>query len=493
VHPGPRHKLRVVWSAAAAFAAAAVLCASPGCRKHDRQDRPLPAVQTERLLVGAHYYIWYPRNLRQGYLRGSLTPPQTFAVGTYRLDDTAVLEKQIAWCSQYGIDFLTIDWWPGNDREIQKFFKALYGAPNLGDIRFCVFYETWGLGFNKDFGCTRFDSNMTARLLADFSTIADRCFSNPSYLRVGGRPVVVMYLARTFTGDFGDAIARLRQAMRSRGHDVFLVGDEVFWKVSPVGSGKPEHPLTEEPQVERIRVFDAITSYNMYEGGMTSHAGYASQSAYVGDVAAKYRQYIAAAGQAVYFAPQIIPGYNDRGTRLTVDHYAIPRQWTAASGEGSLFAELFDRHAFPFLDPRLNMMFITSWNEWNEDTGMEPLADTPATSADRSPSGRDYTQGYSYSGHGTRYLEVLMEKVVSISGRVCDLAGRGVRAVPVTAARAGSNAAHETRTDANGYYRFSRLTLPAGSYTVRAAGAARDVTVGATGCVCAVDFTMQAR
>jgi hypothetical protein len=64
-----------------------------------------------------------------------------------------------------------------------------------------------------------------------------------------------------------------------------------------------------------------------------------------------------------------------------------------------------------------------------------------------------------------------------------------VRSVPVTAVGTESNSAHESRTDSKGYYRFSRLTLPAGSYTVRAAGAARDVVVGATGCVSAVDFT----
>jgi hypothetical protein len=126
------------------LAIAAVLFAAAGCRRHERGERSLPAVQTERLLVGAHYYIWYPRNFKQGYLRGCLTPPQTFAAGNYRLNDPAVLEKQIAWCSQYGIDFLTIDWWPGNDKETDRFLKALYRTPNLEDIRFCAFYETWG-------------------------------------------------------------------------------------------------------------------------------------------------------------------------------------------------------------------------------------------------------------------------------------------------------------------------------------------------------------
>lgn len=480
--------------AAAKLIATVLFLAGTAACSRQEADRQLPPVQTERYLVGAHYYIWYPRNFRQGYLRGRLQPPQSFAVGNYKLDDTAVLERQIAWCSRYGIDFLTIDWWPGNRKECDRFLKAFYKATNIADIGFCVFYETWGLGFDKDLGCTRFDSNKIDRLRADFAEMAEKCFTHPSYLRVGGRPVVVMYLTRTLTGDFKTAIGGLREAMRKRGHDVFLVGDEVFWKVSPAsGPGRPEHPLVEQPQPDRIRLFDAITSYNMYEGGMTSHTGFASQSRYVEDVAAKYRQYLDAAGGNVYFAPQIIPGYNDRGTRLNVDHYVIPRQWEPGAAEGTLLAELFERHAFRFVDPRLNMIFITSWNEWNEDTGIEPLSPAPPTSADQSKSGRDYTQGHSYEGYGLRHLEVVLDKVVSAAGRVTDTSGKGIQGIPVRAGRAGATAC-EVRTDSQGYYRFSRLSLPPGAYSISpgAGTRPRDVQVGSTGCVGGVDFTVSA-
>jgi hypothetical protein len=403
---------------------------------------------------------------------------------------------QIAWCSEYGVDFLTVDWWPGARKDRDAFLDAFLNAKNIADIRFCVFYETWGLGFDKDFGCTRFDREKSDRLISEFLSIADRCFQHPSYLRLNGRPVVVLYLARTFTGEFQDAVTRLRQALRRQGHDVFLIGDEIFWKVSPAGKkGAPEHPLVESPQIERIRIFDAITSYNMYEGGKTSHVGYASQSRYVEDVAAKYAEYAAAVSNRVYLAPQIIPGYNDRGTRLAADHYAIPRQWEPAAEEGSLLAELFARHAFRFLDPRLNLMFITSWNEWNEDTGIEPLDPAPPTREDRSPDGRAYTQGYSYSGHGFGYLEVVRDKVVAVAGRVTDGSGAGVKGMRVTAGGAKRQAVG-TSTDSNGYYRFSRLTLPMGPYTIRAGTSpvqTRDVQVGATDCVCGVDFTASTR
>jgi hypothetical protein len=456
---------------------------------------PLPAIQTDRYLVGAHYYIWYPRNFSQGYLRGQLLPHQDPAVGEYRLDDPNVLERQIAWCSQYGIDFLTIDWWPGRKDEQRAFLGALYRTPNLADIRFCVFYETWGLGFDKNAGCTKFDAATTERLIADFTDIADQCFSHPSYLRLHGRPVVVLYLTRTFTGKYEKAISSLREAMRQRGHDLFIIGDEIFWKVSPSLPGVRPSPLAETAQWPRIRLFDAITSYNLYEGGTTSHVGYASQSRYVADVADLYEHYRRTVRRRVYLAPQIIPGYNDRGTRLVVDHYAIPRQWEYGAAEGSLFAELFERHAFRFLDPRLNLLFITSWNEWNEDTAVEPLAKASPTNRDRSPSGTAYTQGYDYSGHGASYLEVIRDKVVAVAGRVVDRNGNGQAGVTVSAHRRRAFTRQVT-TDTSGFYRMSRLGMTAGSYEVCVTGAAlsgRAVEVNATGCVSGVDFVLEPR
>jgi hypothetical protein len=49
---------------------------------------------------------------------------------------------------------------------------------------------------------------------------------------------------------------------------------------------------------------------------------------------------------------------------------------------------------------------VTSWNDWNEDTGIEPIGGTP-TDVDDSPSGSAYTQGYTYGGEGRAALQVL--------------------------------------------------------------------------------------
>ena len=39
-------------------------------------------------------------------------PPQQPVLGRYDSTDPTTAEQHIAWCSQYGIDFLTLDWWP---------------------------------------------------------------------------------------------------------------------------------------------------------------------------------------------------------------------------------------------------------------------------------------------------------------------------------------------------------------------------------------------
>jgi hypothetical protein len=56
------------------------------------------------------------------------------------------------------------------------------------------------------------------------------------------------------------------------------------------------------------------------------------------------------------------------------------------------------------------MVLVTSWNEWHEDTQIEPIKEAPPTSVDESPTSTYYTGGLSYEGYGTRYLDILREE-----------------------------------------------------------------------------------
>jgi hypothetical protein len=474
-----------------ALAAAAVVALAASCGAPAPVAAPAPPIQQERYLVGAYYYTWYPKNFGQGYLRGQLVPPQRPAIGLYRSGDPATAERHIAWASRFGVDFFAVGWWPGRDRQNQAVAKGLLRARNLGDTRFCIFYETWALGFDSVRGMTVFDRDKADRFVADMKTFAREYFANPAYLRVGGRPVVVLYLTRTFAGEYAGAVERARRELKALGVDPFFVADEIFWQVSPVGNATSGPPLTEQPQVARIRAFDAITAYNLYENTRPAQQGYPATSAFVPDALALFGAYRAAAGPGVYVVPGVIPGYNDRGVRRAVDHYVIPRQWSAGAPEGSTLGGMIDRLALPLVDPRLNMVLLSTWNEWNEDTAIEPLEPAPPTTRDVSVGGAEYTRGFAYAGHGTVPLEVVRDKFVAVAGRVADAAGTPRRGVAIAAWRDGSELARAA-SDSDGYYRLSRLHLPPGEYRVGVVGGAppRPVAVGAAATTDGIDFTV---
>ena len=104
--------------------------------------------------------------------------------------------------------------------------------------------------------------------------------------------------------------------------------------------------------------------------------------------------------------PDVASSFNDRGFRLPTNHPAQPRQWLPGEGPASTLDHLFRCVALPEVDPALPIVMVTSWNDWNEDTGIEPIGGTP-THVDDSPTGTAYTQGYTYGGEGRSALRVL--------------------------------------------------------------------------------------
>lgn len=448
-----------------------VLCLYPA------DCRPAPPPDPDaRHLVGAYYYSWYPGNWQSGYLRGRLDPPQAPVLGVYRSDDPEVARRHIAWCSRYGIDFLALDWWPRRKWLNEPIEKTLLRSENLGDIRFCIFFETQDLLFRRCPGAEIFhDQVVRDSFLTEALEVAGKFFGHPRYLKVDGRPVMILYLTRTYSGLYAEALSEFRARCRRLGWDPYIIGDEVFWQVASTeraralglmgerGGDCP--PASDRPQPERIGCFDAITAYNMYESGARAQAGYGADSRFIGEVEALWRRYRAAAGPEVAFVPDLIPGFNDRGTRLGSGHYALPRRGRAGAPEGSFLEDSFRRLGWPFLDPRLNMLMLTSFNEWNEDTSIEPLTPAPPTDRDASQSGHAYTQGYAYQGYGERFLEIVRDQVAAAAGRVTGPDGRGAAGAVVGAWRNGALLAR-ARCDAAGYFTLSRRNLPPGEYQV---------------------------
>jgi glycoprotein endo-alpha-1,2-mannosidase len=389
----------------AGLGVSSLLLSSCGSDGPQTAPEPAPTPDSGRLLVGAHYYLWFPDAfLGSRYLRARLLPGQQPMLGEYSSASAVVAEQHITWAVHAGIDFFTLDWWPGAADRNARIDASFLAARNLSQIRFCVFYELGGLGYDPATGLTFFNEAVVDRFLADQEEIATRYFAHPRYLRVAGRPVVLYYITRTAVGLFEEAIRRYRERMSALGFDPFVIGDEVFWRVARDDNGE----FTPEPQRPRIQLFDAVTAYNLYNHVITSHAGYGATSNLVADAHALYARY-REAGRPVI--PLAFPGYNDRAVRPEENHYPIPREWSAGAGEGTFLAEWIARFTLPEVDPALPMMLLTSWNEWGEDTAVEPLAVAPPTARDVSGSGDAYTQGFVYAGYGMSYLDVLRRAV----------------------------------------------------------------------------------
>jgi hypothetical protein len=383
-----------------------------------------PSHGTTHPLVGAYYYLWNPENFAGGTLRNHLVPPQLPPASLVKSDSTATAARDITNARKAGINFFAIDWWPydagysGRDyRRADAAMKDFVAAPNIRQMKFAMFYETWNLGFDPGRESTPVTFQMELHFESDLVSLATHYFDNPSYLRIDGRPVVFLYLTRTLTGDVASMMQGARTVLEAHGYDPYFIGDEVYWRVTPETVNPAGPVLTPAPQANRIEQFDAVSSYILYDGDPDAALGpvadfmsYPGDTSLVADERRLLEQYRAATGGTVPVIPDVGPGFNDRGVRLPTGHPAQPRQWTAGAGPASTLDHLFRQVAIPELDPALPMVMVTSWNDWNEDTGIEPIGGTP-THVDDSPSGSAYTQGYTYGGEGHATVDVLARDV----------------------------------------------------------------------------------
>jgi len=333
----------------------------------------------------AYYYPWYDaQHWEEGYWRAELQPPQQPLLGTYNSRDEAVIEQHLQWSETYGIDSWAVSWWGKRSWSDGTIRKALLPAFEGRTTRFCIFYESLKRLGGLQGGRINFAKKQIRRMKRDFRYLARRFFGHPNYLKVEGKAVVVLYLTRTYRGQYKEALAAARRAARSKGFELYLVGDEVFWN---------------PPERKRIRQLDAITAYNMH--GPWQFKGYPQASGFFEMVEAQYRRFREIARrEAVDFIPNAFPGFNDLGVRPEVGHYIIPPRASPEAGPISTF-ERYLEIAKRMTGSPLHIVAITSFNEWHEDTQIEPLA--PADRAGKSAQ----SKLYDYPGYGMDLLRAV--------------------------------------------------------------------------------------
>ncbi|UCD51788.1 MAG: glycoside hydrolase family 99-like domain-containing protein [Phycisphaerales bacterium] len=370
-----------------AIAFAVMICVFPATSAQAADEAPaaIGPDQNGRPVVGVYYYPWYrrPGEWRR-VMRQHLRVPQQPELGRYRSADPNVVAAHIAQSVRGGIDFWAVSWWGPQQHCDVTFRNAILKHLDAVKLKYAILYESTGR-----FG--RFNSPSYTHWIPDLTYMREHYFDHPSYLKIDGKPVVFVYLTREYFRNKGQ---RALKEMREKFPDLYLVGDDVF------GAGY---------RSEWAKNFDAVTAYDVY-GQSVGRLGGTRKA--IEFLAANYRHAKAQAhAVGTAFMPTIAPGYND--TAVRPGHPGRARYFTDVenSQEGDLFRAMIRDVALPLLDPKGgNIMMVTSFNEWYEDTQIEPTAGTaPASTTDDSDSGTYYTGGDRYVDYGYLYLDILRE------------------------------------------------------------------------------------
>jgi hypothetical protein len=338
--------------------------------------------------LGVYYYPWYFSDFHgRQYLREHLIPRQEPVLGEYNDRQESVIGQHLEWSRYAGIDLWVTSWWgPGSAEDI-TILNHILRHSELDDNQIAIYYETTGRTENfTDY----------SKIGSDIAYLAANYFDHPNYFKIDGKPVLFVYLTRVLSqwGMLESTLETMHNAAAESGSSLYVIGDHCF--------GSPSHDLGD------IVLLDAITNYDVY--GSMGATGFASQSTVDSYYAEQAQWQAHAISVGTSFIPAVTPGFNDKGVRA--GHDPLSRKLGSDREFGSLFTAMI-RGAKEQTDAGVgNLIMITSWNEWHEDTQIEPVKVAPPTDLDDSDTGIEYTTGLSYEGYGQRYLEILRNEVL---------------------------------------------------------------------------------
>jgi len=306
-------------------------------------------------LVGAIYLSWWENpcqpnqfchwnEVEADFAKGT-TPLGTPLLGLYNSADPSVIAKHIDWATGFGIDYFLCEYRGPELTPLR--LSWLLAHPMMSQMKFALAYTTVILVPDQDVGKLKFlnlnDPSTYSQLQYDFDYMAAHYFTHPSYLRLNGRPVVLMY--ETFPIRDVSPLTRLKKHMRDNGQDVYLIGDEISY-------GDPIN-------VQRLGVFDGISDTNDYippsEGPSLSQD----------EIIAEYTRWQSGAHSAgIELVPFGLPGYDDSHLNDRPKGYGyLPKSTRFFASTMKTATQFADKH---------RLLGIVTFDDWGENTFIEP-------------------------------------------------------------------------------------------------------------------------
>lgn len=304
--------------------------------------------------VLAFYYVWYgtpwgtgvlqqwagwntygydPEKVTRGRREAAI--PCFPLDGLYDSSSEYTIRRHLYQAKQAGLDGFIVSWWGFPDRMKDdttvksadaSLRKLLEIAPEGFDVT--LYYETAKYG----------EKPVPQNVREDFERIVKEYCSKPRWMKVDGRPVIVIYervmneMKEACSNDIGEWKA-IRKDLKDKGYDLFFVGDSL------------------DPAY--VECMDALHTYNPI--------GYTTRGIDLGPLYKKAADALHQAGKI--FVATVTPGFDHDKVRWPAGERLLePRR------NGGYYIESWNTA----LSCNPNWIFVTSWNEWYEASQIEP-------------------------------------------------------------------------------------------------------------------------
>lgn len=283
-------------------------------------------------------------------------PEREPLLGWYREGDATIMEQQINWMSQYGIDYVVFDWFWDGKPFLEHGISAFFRAENNKLVDFAVLWANHS-NFPKS----------ADQFLAMVGYWVKYYFPKENYLKIDGKPVVFLFSmqrfrddAKAFGGNVKELIARANDlAIRAGLKGIYFVGaaEAVAYWVKDYG---PKNG------------YSAYSTYNYHRGFSGLYLPHKLPAHSYAELDSAYQEswdWILNNSPLPYILP-MTSGWDKRPWGGSLDPLHDRSFSTPDEFERHLRAakSRIDR----FKDKTMSMGVICCWNEFGEGSYIEP-------------------------------------------------------------------------------------------------------------------------
>ena len=290
--------------------------------------------------------------------------------------DPDVMQRQIDCAVEHGVNVFIYDWyWYDNRPFLENCLNdGFLKAKNNDKMKFYLMWAnhdaryTWSIENSDEIGygdyvwCGSHDFDTFAKLVDRW---IEKYFSHPSYYKIDGKPVFLIYNLSNFIKGLGGAKAAkkgiefFRERVKAAGYpDVHI--QVILWRVDAKDYSGFDGEKCDVAELYAAFGFDSATHYQW--ASFQDPGDYAEMTKY------SALEFEKVADKGITYFPQVTVGW-DNNPRFKMYHSDIIYNNTPANFEKALrMAKQFvDSHNLP-----ANLITVNSWNEWTETSYLEP-------------------------------------------------------------------------------------------------------------------------